>query len=198
MGDISNGQEQGKETSDGSGQDGSDKKIRTRSTLWWYRLVGGFGIVMLAFFADSVADVPQYPWVMQTWHEAGGEVTSSTTEEEHLQVEYEYEVGGMLYRSTCGTYGCEPLDEKWGEQFDVGSRVTVHFDPSSPDRAFLAYPTPSFGAVLGFLWWVLMTGVASALLLVRMGDRENELFWKIWGRRFEELREWISSKRGAG
>lgn len=182
------------ETPHGTGEDGSDERIRHWLSLWLYRLGGAIWLIGMVVLAEPVVDPIRYPWVMQTWRETGGIVTSSVPEDDHLQVEYEYEVDGTLYSSHCGAYGCEPLDENRGEQFDVGARVTVHFDPSSPDAAFLAYPAPSFWDYMSSLFWLVMGWLGMGLMLVRIGDPINEPAWRIWGRRFEELKGWISDR----
>ena len=84
-------------------------------------------------------------------------------------IHYRYRVHGRNYSGKEITYGRESLYTSWPEraqrkcnQYPVGSRVSVFYDPARPDVACLERGTGS--QLLGYVLALVFAGIALALV----------------------------------
>ncbi len=142
---------------------------------------GTLGLLLAGFGAVRCATTLRLARASRDWPTATGRVVACSTRvvrKSHgnpgvrVDVEYEFEVGGVRHRGKRVRFGGTanlPKDEAeaLARRHPVGSRVTVHHAPDRPELATLETTTPKHLVgllfVCGFVAIAIVGGVAAAL-----------------------------------
>lgn len=142
---------------------------------------GTIGLLLTGFGAWRCATTLRFARKSRDWPTAKGKVVACSTRvvrRSHsnpgvrVDIEYEFEVGGVRHRSNRVRFGGTanlPKDsaEALARRHPVGSGVTVHYAPERPQLATLETTTPKHLVALlfvcGFVAIAIAGGVAAAL-----------------------------------
>lgn len=143
-----------------------------------------FGIVLIVMNIRS----KKKSEASQSWPVTNGKVVESKVKKERgvededgdanyfytVNVDYEYEVGGLLYKNKKLSFGSHPSYNKQARaqehlaQYPLGATVNVYYDPTNPQEAVLERVARSskLGMIFGIVMLVVGVGIMGFSLIL--------------------------------